>query len=1001
MNKIQPENRCTKPDPACKLIAVLFSLACILLTGKNAFAQPDNLWDRTIGGSDTDRLYTATPTQDGGYILGGHTRSQADGNVTGASRGEEDYWLVKITSLGYKEWDKVIGGPQADYLRSVVQTSDGGYILAGHSFSGKGGDKSQNNRGENSPDEPLTSDYWIVKVSADGNKEWDKTIGSTKTEELNAVIQTADGGYLLGGTSDSPVGGEKTASSSGRDFWIVKLASNGSRQWDKTYGGAKREDLADIKQTSDGGYILGGSTFSAAGSGVTTGSKGGSDYWLVKTSSNGTKQWDKTYGGMQTDKMNRLQVTSDNGFILGGYSNSAISGDKSESAVNGFNDYWIIKVQDNGSRQWDKTFGGQNGHSVLTSLIQTSDGGYAIGGHSAASQGRAMSYGTQGGDDFWLLKLSANGSKTWDKTFGGTGTDQLRVIMENYGALMVAGTSNSPNGYYKTENQKGSDGKDDFWLVSLDSQERTGYLSWAQSSLSFQVDPASPAASESAYLITGNGEFVYATLIKTDDTPWLDLPPGTVGSTSFWVDASGMSPGTYTATVTAFAPGYFSARLDITLYIDGDDPAKRFVRINAGGPDFTSTDGRTFMTDQFYSGIDRVSSISGGEILNTTDDALYRTGRSSPSFGYHIPVSSGTVNVVLHFAEIWYGAPGRGPGGAGKRQFHVTIEGSRKLTNFDIFAAAGGAMRAITRTFPVTVTDGFLNIDLISGAADMPRLSAIEIVTTQLEVPAIADAYVREGYYYDNFGAEPELNVKNTPENVEPRRSAYLKFVVPESVAAGSAKLRIYGRNRENAKGVLLHVYGVDDDKWAENTISQSDAPVAREQSIGSVSVNQVQKYYEFDVTSFVKAQQQTGDAIVSFKLNDPANRNLRLVFNSRENALHPPQLVIQAAPTSSPAARTGREGSLAENVSPETSSVYPNPVSDHMTVGVALSHSGKTDLSLVSANGQEIPVFSSLEPQPGKSADIDVSHLNAGLYMLRIQSAKKAESIKVMIGKP
>jgi hypothetical protein len=150
-------------------------------------------------------------------------------------------------------------------------------------------------------------------------------------------------------------------------------------------------------------------------------------------------------------------------------------------------------------------------------------------------------------------------------------------------------------------------------------------------------------------------------------------------------------------------------------------------RINAGGTAYTASGNRLFMADTYFTG-DRTYSIASGDIANTTDDAVYRTERSAPSFAYNIPVSNGNFTVVLHFAEIYWGAPSGGPGGTGRRIFHVDMEGSRKLTNYDVYARAGGAMRAVQETFTVAVNDGLLNIAFSSGSADMPKVSAIEVI---------------------------------------------------------------------------------------------------------------------------------------------------------------------------------------------------------------------------------------------------------------------------------
>jgi hypothetical protein len=152
------------------------------------------------------------------------------------------------------------------------------------------------------------------------------------------------------------------------------------------------------------------------------------------------------------------------------------------------------------------------------------------------------------------------------------------------------------------------------------------------------------------------------------------------------------------------------------------------LRINAGGPAYLASGNKQFTADQYFSGIDRTSGITSGNILNTTDDVLYRTGRCSERFDYNIPVRNGKHTVILHFAETWFGAPGRGPGGAGSRKFGVALEGALKLSEYDIYVQAGGALRAVKETIPVTVMDGVLNIEFMSGSKDIPRVSAVEVL---------------------------------------------------------------------------------------------------------------------------------------------------------------------------------------------------------------------------------------------------------------------------------
>ncbi|MEO5674431.1 MAG: hypothetical protein ABIQ74_07265, partial [Chitinophagales bacterium] len=156
-------------------------------------------WDARFGGSDYDWLLSLQQTADGGYILGGYSDSGISGDKTQASQGGYDYWIVKTDAGGVKQWDARFGGSNDDYLFSLQQTADGGYILGGYSWSGISGDKTQASQGAN--------DYWIVKTDAGGVKQWDARFGGSSDEYFNALQQTADGGYILGGFSLSGISG--------------------------------------------------------------------------------------------------------------------------------------------------------------------------------------------------------------------------------------------------------------------------------------------------------------------------------------------------------------------------------------------------------------------------------------------------------------------------------------------------------------------------------------------------------------------------------------------------------------------------------------------------------------------------------------------------------------------------------------------------------------------------------------------------------------------------
>ncbi len=231
------------------------------------------------------------------------------------------------------QWQNTIGGSSADWIHSIEQTTDGGYILGGFSDSNISGDKTENSNGGR--------DYWLVKTDASGNIQWQNTIGGNDWDDLHSIQQTADGGYILGGESNSNISGDKTENcvGFGSDYWIVKTDASGSIQWQNTIGGSSGESFNTIQQTADGGYILGGYSGSNISGDKTENCIGGDDFWIVKTDDSGNIQWQNTIGGNSGDRLNSIQQTPDGGYILGGDSYSGISGDKTENS-NGSFDYY-------------------------------------------------------------------------------------------------------------------------------------------------------------------------------------------------------------------------------------------------------------------------------------------------------------------------------------------------------------------------------------------------------------------------------------------------------------------------------------------------------------------------------------------------------------------------------------------------------------------------------------------------------------------------------------
>ena len=417
-------------------IIYLSIVTCILWC--NALTQPVIKSQKSIGGTNYDQLVAICKTKDGGLIAGGNSLSNKKYEKSQNFRGDQDYWVVKMDSTGKIQWDKTIGGLGYEDFKSVIQTYDGGYALIGESASPISDEKSEDSWGGN--------DYWLVKLDSMGNIEWDRTIGGSGTEYIDNVAQTKDSGYILAGSSDSPISGYKTENTRGFfDYWVVKVDKRGHKIWDKTIGGNDYEFCSPVLLTNDGSILLGGFSQSNISGEKTEDSRGGYDIWLVKISAQGKVKWDKTIGGNDFDNAEEIIQTDDGGYFMSGNSSSNISGEKTEDSRGG-SDYWIVKTDSKGNKLWDKTFGGSgDDHQNLGGpLEKTSDGGYILGGTSNSYISGEKTEDSRGDYDYWVVKVDVNGNKQWDKTIGGTGYDVLASIKEtapnNY---KVAGTSYS------------------------------------------------------------------------------------------------------------------------------------------------------------------------------------------------------------------------------------------------------------------------------------------------------------------------------------------------------------------------------------------------------------------------------------------------------------------------------------------------------------------------------------------------------------------------------
>lgn len=398
----------------------------------NSFSQSPSIeWQKSFGGTLDETAYCIKNTNDGGYIIAGKTNS-IDGDILGGNAYSSlDFCVIKINSTGNIQWMKTFGASQEDFATSIKQTLDGGFIVVGNNkYSSNGG--IPGNHGD--------YDYWIIKLSSIGDLEWQKTLGGSGIDNALDVQQTLDGGYILAGDSRSN-NGNLNANNGSCDAWIVKLNTIGNIEWQKNYGGVQCEYITSIKQTVDGGYIFAGTTYSNDGD--VSGNHGGSDYWIVKINSLGTIEWQKTYGGSGNETGSDIQQTNDNGYIISGYTysnNGEITGN------HGIADFWIVKTNSTGVIEWQKTLGGSY-MDTASKIINTIDGGYVIAGLTTSNDGDVTGIDNFGYSDYWIVKLSSFGNLQWQKALGGSSYDEAYSIEQtpDHG-FIISGFSFSSDG---------------------------------------------------------------------------------------------------------------------------------------------------------------------------------------------------------------------------------------------------------------------------------------------------------------------------------------------------------------------------------------------------------------------------------------------------------------------------------------------------------------------------------------------------------------------------
>ena len=424
-------------------------LALVIYTSLFSQVAPAIEWAKCYGGSSNEFASSIIQTTDGGFIVAGCTES-TDGDIS-ENKGWSDVWIVRLDISGNLIWEKSLGGNNPDCAFSIEQTIDGGFIIAGYSASNNG-DVTGNH---------AYDDYWVVKLDELGNLEWEKSFGGSDFEEANSVQQTTDGGFIIAGWAGS-TDGDVTGNHGHYDYWIVRLDVNGNLLWQKCLGGGKYDWANSILQTIDGGFIVAGASESTNGN--VTGNHGDYDYWILKLTEDGHVMWKKSFGGSLYDWASSIRQTSDGGFVIAGISSS---NDGDISGNHGCWDYEIIKLDQSGNLIWQKSLGGTNCDYAF-SIAPTNDEGFIIAGESYSIDGDLSQ--SHGHGDYWIVRLDADGNLIWQKPFGGFFEDVAKSIQQTMdGGFIIAGYSESTNG-----DVIGNHGEYDSWIVKLFPESQSG-----------------------------------------------------------------------------------------------------------------------------------------------------------------------------------------------------------------------------------------------------------------------------------------------------------------------------------------------------------------------------------------------------------------------------------------------------------------------------------------------------------------------------------------------
>jgi len=434
-------------------------MSALLVCTAAVFYSQEVIWQKDIKSSTQDFLSQVTTTVDQQYLITGSSIQAAGktavSSVASKQNNGYDFHLVKLNQQGEEVWEKYFSGQNHDFLSATVATQEGGFLLAGTSYSGKGLDKKDASKGG--------SDIWLIRINEFGDELWQKTIGTPQDEEARSVIQTADFGFMVAGNVQNSANGFGS-----KDVTVTRLDKSGKVLSELILGGRGLDEVEKMIPTPDGGALLG--VYSRSGKFIndkglmindkpssnkindqlssiyyskSTENFGEGDYWVIKLSKDNKIEWEKNFGGKGDDHLRTMVFTS-SGYIIGGESRSERSGNKTVGIDEG-TDVWLISLNTKGEEQWQKSYNFKNRDILMgMNVINTGDGrnskGILLGGYTQA-EGRIEA------DDetFWMLYIDNDGNEQWRKHVKGESRKKEERLsdlkMNKDGSIVLAGTS--------------------------------------------------------------------------------------------------------------------------------------------------------------------------------------------------------------------------------------------------------------------------------------------------------------------------------------------------------------------------------------------------------------------------------------------------------------------------------------------------------------------------------------------------------------------------------